>query len=181
MRAEEAGERALWALARLRALAVPAGSRLWNRIRGFLGELAQRFTTHRFRSTVALLLLAAALLAGARALPVVYGHYALRHAAGIAARQSRIKGEEGARSTLRRRAFDLGLTEAALGEDVFKLEAGLTDEGPVCTVSYDFMHQVNVYGVFTLPVRFRGEVTGVQLDPLPNLLAVEPDEKEPRR
>lgn len=181
MRAEEAGELAARALARLRALAVPAGSRLWGRIRGFLGEVFQRFSAHRFRSTVALLVLAAALLAGARTLPVVYGHYALRHAAGIAARQSRIKGEEGARGTLRRRAFDLGLTEAALGEDVFKLETGLTDEGPVCTVSYDFTHQVNVYGVFTLPVRFRGEVTGVQVDPLPNPLAVDLDEKEPRR
>lgn len=181
MRAEEAGELAARALARLRALAVPAGSRLWSRIRGFLGEVAQRFTAHRFRSTVALLVLMAALLAGARALPVVYGHYALRHAAGIAARQSRIKGEEAARETLRHRAFDLGLTEAALNDEIFKLETGLTDDGPVCTVSYDFTHKVHFYGVFTLPVRFRGEVTGVQLDPLPNPLAAERDEKEPSR
>ncbi|WP_306599554.1 hypothetical protein [Geothrix sp. 21YS21S-2] len=181
MRAEEARELALRVLARIRALAVPAGSRLWNRIRGFLDEVGQGLAAHRFRSTVALLILATALLAGARALPVVYGHYALRHAAGIAARQSRIKGEEGARASLRRRAFDLGLTEAALDADSFKLETGLTEEGPVCTVSYDFTHQVDVYGVFTLPVRFRGKVTGIQVDPLPNPLAVDGDEKEPRR
>ncbi|NTV76219.1 MAG: hypothetical protein HGA66_18700 [Holophaga sp.] len=128
MRADEAGELAARALARLRALAVPAGYRLWSRIRGFLGEVAQRFTAHRFLGTVALTVLM-----------------------------------------------------AAPNDDVFKLEAGLTDDGPVCTVSYDFTHKVHVYGVFTLPVRFRGEVTSVQLDPLPNPLAAERDEKEPGR
>ncbi len=167
--------------ARLRGLAARAGLRLWRGARGFLGEVLQRFSAHRLLGAAVLLVLGAGLLAGARALPVVYGHYALRHAAGIAARQSRIKGEEAALHALRRRAFDLGFTEAALGEDAFRLTPGLTEEGPVCTVSYDFTHLVSVYGLFAVPVRVRAEVTGVQLDPLPNPLAGDGEEKDPRR
>ncbi|BDU73914.1 hypothetical protein [Mesoterricola silvestris] len=163
--------------ARLRTLATQAASRLARRLLGLLSELWQRSTAHRILGAATLLVLAAILLAGLRAAPLVYGHYALRHAAAIAARQSRIKGEEATLLSLRRRAFDLGLTEAALEEGAFTLAPGLTDDGPVCTVSYAFTHQVNVYGLFRLPVRFRGQVTGVQLDPAPNPGAIDLDER----
>lgn len=145
-------------------------TRALPRVLGFLAEAWQQLTAHRVRNLLVLALLAAAALGAARLVPVVYGRAALAHAAGDAARQSRIKGEDRVVWELRHRAFELGLTEGALEPDVFRLETGWNDDGPTCTVSYDFVHTVPVYGAWRVPVRVRGKVTRIQVEPTPNAL-----------
>jgi len=166
-------------LALLRSL--PGRARAWwrNRLRprlqGLPTEVWQHLTAHRMRTLAGALLFVAAALAGIRTVPPIYGRYALAHAAGIAARQSRLKGEAQVVLELRHRAFELGLTEAAMEPEVFHLEAVLNDEGPCCRVTYDFVHVVHVLGRFRWPMRIQGDVTRLQVDPMPSPL----DKEEP--
>jgi len=159
--------------------ALPAVIYAWMRDRlrprawAFLTECWARVIAHRYRSSLGTLALAALLLAGIKLAPPIYGRFALAHASEIAARQSRIKGEERVVRELRLRAFELGFTQAALAPEVFRLEEVLTDEGPCCRVSYDFIHRVPFYGLLDLPLRMKHEVLRLQIDPQPNPL--EPD------
>ncbi|GEM_PF-2595365 len=160
-------------LAALRVLA-----RLWVR----LVELWHAIGTHRLRSLAGLAVLACGLLAGIRLAPVIYGRYALVHAAGNAARQTLLKGEARVVDDLRHRAFELGLTEAALEPDTFRLQPVYTDEGACCQVSYDFVHVVNFYGLWRMPVRLKASVTRLQVEPLPSpLIETETPGPEPQR
>lgn len=161
------------------AKALLARGRAWLRGRalpralGFLAEVWQHLTAHRVRNLLVLLIFVAALLGAVRLVPVAYGRAALTHAAGLAARQSLQKGEDRVVWELRLRAFELGFTEGALETDVFHLDSSFSDEGPTCTVTYDFIHKVDFYGVWRLPVRVKGKVTRLQLEPLPNPVDVD--------
>lgn len=152
-------------------------TRLWPRVAGFLSELWHAFTLHRLRNAFALLVLAAMLAVAIPLLPAVYGRFALAHAAGLAARQVRLKGEDRVLWELRRQAFTLGLTEGALEPDVFKLESGSGEDGTTCTVAYDFIHRVHVVRGVTFPLRCKARITRLVVEPLPNEL---PEAGEPQ-
>ena len=141
-----------WAAASWRYTLLP-----WCRT--FPVELAQAIWSRRVRSCLATLPLAACVLAALRLLPAVYGRYALAHAAGNAARQVQLKGEERVLRELRRQAFELGLTEAALDPGTFHLDQEAAEQGSLCTVSYAFTHVVRFYGLATLPMRIEAKVT----------------------
>ena len=141
----------------------------------WLAELGQALTAHRVRSALAALLLAGAGLVALRILPAVYGRYALAHAAGNAARQIRLKGEDRVLWELRGQAFDLGLVEVAMDPDGFLIETGYQEDLPVCTVSYAFTHVVPILGALRLPMRIQAKVTRAVVEPAPLEAPASPD------
>jgi hypothetical protein len=122
--------------------------------------------TRRLLFTAALTL---ALLAGARLLPVLYGHYALAHEARTASEQSVAMGTDRVVRNLQRAAFNLGFHEAALQPGVFTLEFVYEDGLQRCAVSYDFTHVVDFYGFKRVPLRIRHQVVRRTLDRLPSM------------
>jgi hypothetical protein len=164
--------------ANLRVLAAQSATRAWTGLRDrcrvrftdLLAELWQAITARWIRSLFTALFAGTVAVAGLKLLPVVYGRYALLHAAGLAARQSLLKGEDRVVLELRVKAYDLGLTEGALASDVFRLEPTTLEDGPACVVTYDFIHRVDFFGLYRLPMRCRGRVVRLQVTPVPNAL-----------
>jgi hypothetical protein len=136
---------------------------LLSRLLDYLIEAVQAVTSSRVRALAGLVLLVVGLMAASRLLPAVYGRYALAQAALTAAQQVNLKGEDQVLLDLRRQAFKLGLTEAALDTDLFTLERQDTDHGQTCTVSYDFSHPVRIIGRYRVKMRIRNRVTGLAL------------------
>ena len=149
-----ARERDFWIDLGLRALG--RLGRAWAACAPWAAGLGYRLVRHWLRSLVLLAFLAAAILALARSVPVAYGRLELIHQAGNAARQIRLKGEPEVLLELRRKAFAFGLSEAALDEQVFHVEMVSVEGVELCSVSFDFIHQVPVLGEWSLPVRIRG-------------------------
>jgi len=134
-----------------------------SRLLDYLIEAFQALASSRVRALVGIILLVVGLAAASRLLPAVYSRYALAQAALTAAQQVNLKGEEQVLLDLRRQAFKLGLTEAALASDLFRLDCQETDHGQTCTVSYDFIHSVRIIGRFQLKMRIQNRVTGLAL------------------
>ena len=140
---------------------------LLPRLLGLLAETRQSIWSNRVRSFLLALPLAVGLLAAFRIAPALYGRFALAHAAGIAARQLEIKGEDRTLLDLRRQAFELGFPEAALEPGTFRLEITSSMDSSLCTVSYRFTHVVNLYGLAHLPMRIQGKVTQAMVSAVP--------------
>jgi hypothetical protein len=165
----------------LRALAIQgaARARAWclgpgrAKLADLPEEAWQALTAHRIRSLFTTLAAAAVVMGGLKLVPAVYARYALVHAADVAARQSLLKGEDRVVLELRHRAYDLGLMEAVLPPDVFRLEPTYLAEGPACAVSYDFIHRVDFYGLYRLPLRYRARVVRLSVNLFPNGLEAE--------
>ncbi len=116
---------------------------------------------------VALALVLAFLSALVQAGSVTYGRYALISQARIAARQSRLKGEDRILRDLHARAFRLGFPEAALGPEAFEVADLQRGEFTFCSVSFDFIHVVRLLGAFPVSVRIRGSASALPVESLP--------------
>ena len=117
----------------------------------------------------------ALVLVAMRVLPALYGRMALAREAGDAARQCQMKGEDRVLRNLQRAAFTLGFTEATQAR-LFTLEKFQEDGVLYCSVSYDFTHRVNLYGLAHLALPVKAKVLRPTLDPLPTPT---PDDPEP--
>ena len=142
--------------------------RAWAAFAPWAAGWGGRMVRQWLRSCLLLAALALPALALVRALPVAYGSLELRHQAGQAARQIRLKGEAQVLLELRRKAFAFGLSEAALDERVFHLEMVSVEGVELCSVSFDFIHQVPVLGDWRIPLRIRGTVVERPVDPMPS-------------
>ena len=143
---------------------------------GCFAEVWQAITGHRLRTFLTTLGLALAVLVLVRLVPAVYGRFALAHDAANAARQVNLKGEDQVLWELRRHAFKLGLTEAALDPEVFSLETSQGEFGTSCTIAYDFIHVVPLAGTYRLRLRYQARITRLAVDPQPTGL---PEETAP--
>lgn len=144
--------------------------RAWAAFAPWAAGWGNRVVRHGLRTGLLLAALVLPALALVRAVPVAYGRLELLHQAGQAARQIRLKGEPEVRLELRRKALAFGLSEAALDEGVFHLEMVSVEGIDLCSVSFDFIHQVPVLGEWRIPVRIRGTAVEQPVDPRPSTL-----------
>lgn len=151
------------------------GLRGYRLIRSVLAWLRRALWNRSLKRLLGLALLLASFLVAGKAVPVVYGRFALAHAAGDAARQLRMKGEDRILRDLRRAAAELGLTEGATQPDAFQVAVAYEGTGVWCTVSFDFVHEVDCYGFAKLPVTIRGKALRAVLEPQPGPDAMEPE------
>jgi len=156
-------EREFWIDLGLRTLHLLV--RAWAGFAPWAAGLGYRLVRHGLRTAFLLAFLAAAVLALVRAVPVAYGRLELIHQAGEAARQIHLKGEPEVRLELRRKAFAFGLDEAAFDEQVFHVEMVGVEGVEMCSVSFDFIHQVPVLGAWRVPVRIRGGAVELPVEP----------------
>ena len=134
-----------------------------------LGALAARLwavvSSPRLRHLLLLGGFAATVLVVVKGVPVLYARLALANAAATAAQQSLLQGLDRVQHNLNREAFLLGFTEASTRPDLFQVEP-FSEEGlPRCSVTYDFIHVVNFYGIVQVPVSIRGKVVRMAVEP----------------
>ena len=141
----------------LAAVLIPLGL-AFKALGRFLAGLRDLLPRKGLGSVLGLALLAAVVLTGIKVVPFYYARYELAHAAGDAAQQAKAVGVEPVLRRLNREAFKLGFTEAALNPETFQLEFVTEDGLDECAISYDFVQQVNLYGVARLPLRVRDRV-----------------------
>ena len=120
--------------------------------------IMEAFRHFRVGRLLALGVCAGLALAAFQIVPPVYGRFALAQEAATAARRSTILGQEKALRKLTGAAFKLGFTEVALAPDTFKLEFSHEDGVDLATVSYDFVHEIDLCGVAKLPLRVQDQV-----------------------
>ena len=127
-------------------------------------------SSHRLRRLLLLGGFAGTVLVVVKGVPVIYGRMALASAAATAAQQSLLQGVDRVQHNLNREAFMLGFTEASTRPELFQVEP-FSEEGlPQCSVTYDFIHVVNFYGMVQVPVSIRGKVVRMAVEPATSTL-----------
>ena len=142
--------------------------RILQGLRVLLEWILEAFRHFRIGRLLTLAGLAALVLAAVQIVPPVYGRFALAQEATTAARRASALGEEVVLRKLTSAAFKLGYTEVALAPDTFKLEYSQEDGVNLATVSYDFVHEIDLYGVARLPLRVENRVVAPTMAKLPS-------------
>lgn len=117
------------------------------------------FGASRPRRAASLAVLALLLLGLIKAVPLVYGRYALIYEAAHLARTALVRSDATIQENLVRTAFRHGYTDVIEQAEAFRVEKTYDEDGmPMCGISIDLRQRVSCLGLFAVPVRIRTRV-----------------------
>ena len=119
------------------------------------------------RGIIGTVLIAAAGMSAYKIVPVLLHRSELRDAASQDAKQFLVKGEARVIRVMRKKAIELEFQEAGANPNTFKVASATTEYGTTCTISYDFVHMVDLYGFYKVPLTIEAQVTQIAAEPKP--------------
>ena len=114
----------------------------------------------RVRRLVSLGLLAIVILGMVKAVPLIYGRFALLYEAAYLARTSLGRDAAEIRGTMTQTAFRHGYSDAIEQGEAFGIETAYDDNGLLlCSISIDLQQRVSCYGLCKVQVTIRTRIS----------------------